>query len=56
MYTVYKGLTVITPLGNHIEEENILFPTGQIELTCRSMLQATSGSIHGALTTPQAKV
>lgn len=40
----------------HIEEWNMLFLTGQTQLTCSSMLQATSGSIHGTLTTPQAKV
>lgn len=41
---------------NHIEEWNMLFSTGQVQLTCSSVLQATSGPIHGALTTPQAKV
>lgn len=34
----------------------MLFLTGQTQTTCSSMLQGTSRSIHGTLTTPQAEV
>lgn len=56
-HTVYKGLIVSIPSHqNFIKEYKMLFLTCQIQLTCSSMLQATLMSIHGTLTTPQAKV